>query len=186
MDEHVRPHPDRAALLTIDTQRDFTLPGAPAEIDGTMAAVPRMERLVGAFRAADRPVVHVVRLYRVDGSNVDRCRRGELADGEAVVRPSTPGAELVDALKPSPEVSLDADRLLDGQFQSIGPREWVVYKPRWGAFYDTDLAAFLAERDYRIVFVDDATSGTYDRGMREPEGIGVAVRDTEATVDWVG
>ena len=78
MDEYVRPEPGRAALLTVDTQNDFTLPGAPAEIAGTMDAVPRMARLVEAFRSADAPVVHLVRLYRADGSNVDPCRRRDV------------------------------------------------------------------------------------------------------------
>jgi nicotinamidase-related amidase len=39
-----------AALLTIDVQQDFTLPGAPAEIPGTAEAVPAIRRLVEAFR----------------------------------------------------------------------------------------------------------------------------------------
>lgn len=42
MNEFTRPHRDRAALLTIDVQNDFTVPGAPAEIEGTVVAVPKM------------------------------------------------------------------------------------------------------------------------------------------------
>jgi nicotinamidase-related amidase len=34
MDDYTRPNPDRAALLTIDVQNDFTRPDAPATIDG--------------------------------------------------------------------------------------------------------------------------------------------------------
>ena len=57
MDEYTRPHPDNAALLTIDVQNDFTLPGSAAEIDGTAAAVPRMRRLVETFREDGQPIV---------------------------------------------------------------------------------------------------------------------------------
>jgi nicotinamidase-related amidase len=211
MDEYTRPHPDRAALLTIDVQNDFTLPGGPAEIDGTAAAVPRMRRLVEAFRAREGPVVHVVRLYREDGSNVDRCRRRAVETGAEIVRPGTGGAELVEELKPSNGVELDADLLLDGAFQAVGPAEWLLYKPRWSAFFRTELAEFLesrsvdtvvvcgcnfpncprttvyeaSERDFRIVFVPDATSGTDERGVRELENIGVAVMETDEAVDWV-
>lgn len=211
MDEYVRPHRDRAALLTIDTQNDFTLPGAPAEIDGTAEVIPRMRELVEVFRATERPIVHVVRLYRSDGSNVDRCRRGVIEAGAEIVRPRTAGAELVADLKPSDDVSLDADRLLDGAFQAVGPREWIMYKPRWGAFHRTKLDAFLAdhsvdtvvvcgcnfpncpratlyeasEHDYRLVFVANATSGVYDRGRRELEDIGVAVWETADTIAWL-
>ncbi|PSP47799.1 cysteine hydrolase [Halobacteriales archaeon QH_1_68_42] len=211
MDEYTRPHPDRAALLTIDVQNDFTLPGGPAEIDGTAAAVPRMRRLVEAFRVREAPVVHVVRLYREDGSNVDRCRRRAVETGADIVRPGSDGAELVEQLKPSSDVELDADRLLEGAFQAVGPAEWLLYKPRWSAFFRTELAGFLesrsvdtvvvcgcnfpncprttvyeaSERDFRIVFVPDATSGTDERGVRELENIGVAVMETDEAVDWV-
>lgn len=87
MNEYTEPNPDRAALLTIDVQRDFTLPDAPATIPGTMEAVPRMAALADAFRHNERPIVHVVRLYRSDGSNVDACRRAAIEDGADIVRP---------------------------------------------------------------------------------------------------
>lgn len=53
MDQYTQPHPETSVLLTIDTQNDFTLPGAPAAIEGTAQAVPQMQRLVEAFRSAD-------------------------------------------------------------------------------------------------------------------------------------
>lgn len=211
MNEYVRPDRDNAVLLTIDTQNDFTLAGAPAEIDGTAEAVPRMQRLIEIFRSRQIPIVHVVRLYEEDGSNVDPCRRADIEAGSNIVQPGTDGAELVAELKPSTDVRLNADRLLSGEFQQIGPHEHVMYKPRWGAFYRTDLGDFLdrlsvdtivvcgcnfpncprttiyeaSERDYRIVFVPDATSGVYERGVRELENIGVAVKDTEMTIEWL-
>jgi len=211
MDRHTRPEPERAALLTVDVQNDFTRPGAPAEIAGTADAVPEMRRVVEAFRDAGRPVLHVLRLYEGDGSNAERCRRGTVAE-TPVVRPGTDGAELVAELRPDPDAAVDADRLLDGEFQSVGPSEWYAFKPRWSAFFDTGLADFLRERDvstvvvcgcnfpncpratvydatahdFRVVFVPDATSGTYGRGLEELDGIGVAVRDAGAVADWVG
>lgn len=211
MNEYVRPERENVALLTIDVQNDFTLPGAPAEIDGTADAVPRMQRLVEAFRAADAPIVHVVRLYEQDGSNVDLCRRETIESGTEIVRPGTDGAELVEELKPSADAQLDAKQLLRGEFQAVGPREWTTYKPRWSAFYSTDLDEFLrarsvntvvvcgcnfpncprttvyeaSERDYRIVLVPDATSGTYSRGLSELENIGVTVMDTDEASEWI-
>lgn len=211
MDEYTRPDLDRAALLTIDTQNDFTLPSGTARIPGTEEVIPDIANLVEAFRANDVPIVHVIRLYREDGSNVDPCRRKTVEDGESIVRPGTEGAELVAALKPDPIQRLAADALLDGELQSLGPNEWVMYKPRWGAFYNTPLDEFLtdrsistivvcgcnfpncprttiyeaSERDYRLVFVDDATSGTYDRGLDELRDIGVRVTTTAETVDWL-
>jgi nicotinamidase-related amidase len=211
MDAYTRPDPERAALLTIDVQNDFTRPDAPATIEGTEDALPQMERLAEAFRDADAPIVHVLRLYREDGSNVDACRRGAIEDGATIVQPGTNGAELVEELKPAPEVSADPDRLLDGTFQSVGDREWFVYKPRWSAFFRTGLDRFLEERDvdtvvvcgcnfpncprttvygasardYRIVFVPEATSGTYERGLDELANIDVALNDVEETIAWI-
>jgi len=211
MNDYTRPHPDSAVLLTIDTQNDFTLADAPAKIDGTAAVVPQMRRLVERFRSRQTPIVHVVRLYREDGSNVDLCRKSAVEAGDTVVQPGSDGAELVSALKPASDARLDADRLLDGEFQTFGPAEYVMYKPRWGAFYRTGLDDFLAERsidtvvvcgcnfpncprttvyeaserDYRIVFVPDATSGVYERGVQELADIGVAIKTTDDVLEWI-
>jgi nicotinamidase-related amidase len=211
MDEYLQPNPDSAVLLTIDTQNDFTLPGAPAEIEGTAEAVPQMQCLAEAFRFADAPIVHVIRLYKEDGSNVDQCRRKAVESGAEIVRPGTDGAELVSELKPSADLDLDAEQLLHGELQEIGSREWIMYKPRWSAFYRTGLEDFLAsrsvdtivicgcnfpncprttvyeasERDYRLVFVSDATSGVYERGLDELDNIGVTVQNTADTIEWL-
>ena len=63
MDAHTAPRFEAAALVTIDVQRD-TLDGRPLEIPGTSTALAAMARAADAFRAAGRPIVHVVRLYR--------------------------------------------------------------------------------------------------------------------------
>ena len=211
MNEYLTPHRDNAVLLTIDVQNDFTLNGSPAEIKGTIEAVPNMRRLVSAFRKTHSPIIHVVRLYRKDGSNVDQCRRKDIESGAEIVQPGTDGAELVEDLKPTPDVRLDAETLLAGEFQEIGSHEWVLYKPRWSAFYRTGLADFLAarsvdtvvicgcnfpncprttiyeasERDYRLIFVPDATSGVYQRGIEELEDIGVVIQDTAEAIEWI-
>ena len=211
MDRYVEPNRDGVALLSIDVQCDFTEPGAPAEIPGTADAAPAMGQLARAFRARGRPIVHVVRLYRRDGSNVDPSRRVAIEDGAEIVAPGSDGAELVSALKPADSVRLDADALLSGELQQLGDDEWAMYKPRWGAFYRTPLADHLealsvdtlvvcgcnfpncprttvyeaSERDFRVVLVADAVSGTYERGLDEVRGIGVTVASTDETIDWL-
>lgn len=211
MNPYTEPHPDRSLLLTIDVQNDFTRTGAPAEIPGTRDCVPRIRKLLEACRRRNRPVVHVVRLYRSDGSNVDPCRRRSIESGEDVVRPGSEGAELVQELKPASNPRLDPDRLLAGKFQRLGNVEWAMYKPRWGAFYRTPLEEKLeqlsvdtlvvcgcnfpncprttiyeaSERDYRLVFVSDGTSGTYEQGLSELEDIGVRIMNASETVQWL-
>lgn len=210
MGEYTDPDWANAALLTIDTQRDFTLPGAPAEIAGTMEVLPSMRRLLQGFRSRGRPVIHVVRLYLPDGSNADLCRKESVEKGESVVvTPGSAGAELMQELKPSSSITLDAGLLLEGELQRVADNEWIMYKPRWGAFYETPLQEHLlglgvntvvvsgcnfpncpratvyeaSERDFRVVLVSDAVSGLYERGTRELENIGVEPLDTEACLE---
>src|SRR5207245_2258715 len=91
MSTHTTPHLDSAALITIDVQADV-LDGQPLEIAGSSAALPAMRRLVEAFREHAAPIVHVVRLYRPDGSNVDLCRREAVAGGWRALAPASAGA----------------------------------------------------------------------------------------------
>ena len=199
------------ALVTIDTQRD-TLDGQPFEVPGTSAALPEMRRLAAAFRAAGRPIVHVVRLYRPDGSNVDLCRRRAVADGARLVLAGSPGAELASDLVPASAPRLDTELLLAGGIQRVGPGEAIIYKPRWGAFFQTPLEAHLralgvstlvfagcnfpncprtsiyeaSERDFRLVLVEDAISGLYERGKDELRTIGVVLMRTAELVAALG
>jgi hypothetical protein len=110
----------------------------------------------------------------------------------------------MDELKPSPDIRLNSALLLSGNLQQIGSMEWIIHKPRWGAFYKTSLEKHLhnsgvntvvvcgcnfpncprttiyeaSERDFKIVMAKDATSLVYDIGLRELQNIGVSVMST--------
>jgi nicotinamidase-related amidase len=191
------PSLTNAALVTIDVQTD-TLDGQPLEIPGTSAAVPKIGELAAAFRAAHRPIVHVVRLYSADGSDAEPVRR-ELVSGDTpLLRPGTPGRLLAPSVL-TEITEFDDELLLSGKPQRVGAEESVLYKPRWGAFFRTDLEALLrdqdvdtivfagcnfpncprtsiyeaSERDFTVIVAPDALSGLYDRGREELTGIGV-------------
>lgn len=207
MSEYTCPQLDRAALVTIDVQADV-LDGQPLEIPGSTAALPAIRRLAEGFRAAGRPIVHILRLYRSDGSNVDACRRQAVIDGWKALAPGSPGTELAEGLAPAESAQLDCDLLLRGGIQHLGDGEVVMYKPRWGAFFETPLHGYLrelgvstlvfggfnfpncprtsiyeaSERDFRIVVVSDAVSGMYERGARELANIGVELLPCEELV----
>lgn len=212
-DRYTRPSARSAALVLIDVQRDFLdIPGgdAPMPVDGTRAAIPAMVKLATGFRERGLPIVHVVRLYQPDGSNVDLVRRRSIEQGARIAVPGSTGSQIAAELLPN-VVELDHVLLLGGGFQRIGTAEHVMYKPRWGAFYGTDLDRYLresevdtlvfagcnfpncprtsiyeaSERDFRIVLVSDAMSGLYDRGIEECRAIGVAVRNLPETLDWL-
>jgi nicotinamidase-related amidase len=205
--------PDFAAagLITIDTQRDV-LDGGLLEIAGTSTALEPMRDLVRAFRAAARPIVHIVRIYRSDGSNVDLCRRELVEHGARPLAPGALGTQLALDLLPDPEVTLDDELLLAGGVQRLGAEEAVIYKPRWGAFYQTSLESHLrelkvntlvfcgcnypncprtsiyeaSERDFRIVLALDAVSGLYERAEAELADIGVQLMSTRQVLAYLG
>jgi nicotinamidase-related amidase len=209
-DVYTTPHPRSAALILIDVQRDFYEDDAPALIEGTREAIPAMAELAAAFRDKGLPIVHTVRLYLADGSNVDLVRRHAIRNGARVVEPGSPGSQLAPQLVPG-EVELRHELLLQGQFQQLGPREHILYKSRWGAFYETGLEAHLrntgvdtvvvagcnfpncprasifqaSERDFRVVLVTDAVSGGYDMGLAECRRIGVSVWNVVEVVKWL-
>jgi nicotinamidase-related amidase len=201
-DQFTAPELAASALITIDTQRD-TLDGGRLEIAGTSAALPAMRSLVQAYRRARRPIVHVVRIYEADGSNVDLCRRDLVRRGAPILAPGAQGTQIAAELLPAGAGDLDAPALLAGRPQQLGPGEVAIYKPRWGAFYGTSLQEHLraqdlstlvfcgcnfpncprtsiyeaSERDFRVVLVRDAISGLYERGEAELRGIGVALME---------
>jgi nicotinamidase-related amidase len=202
-----------AALLTIDTQNDFTLPNSPFAITGTFEIVAKMRQVLHAFRSTRRPIIHVIRIYNSDGSNVDLCRKRAVAElDKKLVIAGTQGAELVNELKPSSssssKVRLDTELLLKGKLQQVASKEWIMYKPRWGAFYATPLEKHLrelkintvvicgcnfpncprttvyeaSERDFRVVLISDATSNVYGRGLQELNKIGVELMTSDDCV----
>lgn len=203
-DEYIQPDFTSAALITIDTQTDF-LDGQAFEIPGTSAILPNMQTLLQEFRKNEKPIVHIVRIYKRDGSNVDLCRRKAVIEGANVAIENTPGSELACVLCPDPPVFLNSRNLLSGSIQRISENEVIIYKPRWGAFYQTPLDAHLkrlhvstliftgcnypncprtsiyqaSERDYKIVLVEDAISGLYPKGKSEMKNIGVFLMKSE-------
>jgi nicotinamidase-related amidase len=153
--------------------------------------------------------VHIVRLYRSDGSNVDLCRREAVRGGWQALAPQSSGAELAPGLGPPDHARLDAELLLGGGIQRLAEGEVAIYKPRWGAFYQTPLQEHLerlnvstlvfcgvnfpncprtsiyeaSERDFRIVLASDAISGLYERGARELANIGVALAPAAVVIE---
>jgi nicotinamidase-related amidase len=185
--------------------------GAAAEIPSTLQAVQYIQRLIQKYREQEAPIIHVIRLYYADGYNADLCRRKSIESGKQLVTPETDGAELMDELKPSADIKLNSTLLLSGNLQQIGSMEWIIYKPRWGAFYKTTLEGHLheldintvvvcgcnfpncprttiyeaSERDFKIVMAKDATSLVYDKGLQELQNIGVSVMNTDECIAWL-
>ena len=201
MNKYIEPDFNKSALITIDVQNDFTLNDAPAKIDGTFELISIYTKIINKFRKLNKPIIHAIRLYKEDGSNVDICRKEIIESGSKIVIPGSNGSEIVDELKPNNNIKLDHKKLLKNKFQEISKNEWIMFKSRWGAFYKTKLDNFLkklkintliiigcnfpncprttiyeaSERDYKIVIIKDAISKIYDQGIIELVNIGVKI-----------
>jgi hypothetical protein len=84
-----------------------------------------MQALIEAFRRAARPIVHVVRIYQPDGSNVDVCRRRQVQSGAEWLLSGSRGSQIAAELLPNDNVRLEPQVLLTGRLQEIGPDEVV-------------------------------------------------------------
>ncbi|MFC8045614.1 cysteine hydrolase family protein [Nocardia sp. NPDC057353] len=157
---HVPAQPDQftfdpgaTALLVIDMQRDFLLPGGFGaslgnDVQQLRGVIPPLARLIAAARAAGIPVIHTREGHLPDLSD---CPPAKLRRGTPSQRIGDPGAfgrilirgeyghDIVDELAP-----------LDG--------EAVIDKPGKGAFYATGLAAELERRGISSLLVTGVTT----------------------------
>ena len=136
--------PEHAALLNIDVQNYFV--EAAHEGPRTLDRVNQIARIC---RDAGILVIHTRHAFRPDGSN-----KGLL--GEFV--PPIHDGTLDDG---SPAAALHADLVVD-------PRDVVLTKPRFGAFYGTDLEVILRSRGIDSVIISGiATNVCCDTTARE-------------------
>jgi nicotinamidase-related amidase len=160
--------PSKTALLVVDMQNDFVQEGAVADTPRARAMVPHLNRLLDACRTHDVLVIFVHHAIR--GGGIDA---GRLADLFEAVR----NDKTIIAGTHSVEIYEDLKR---------HPGDLVVAKPRYSAFYGTDLEAILRSkgidtviisgtvtnvccdstardafsRDYKVIFLSDGTAAS--------------------------
>lgn len=158
--------PEKTAMLVVDMQNDFVQEGAAIEVPRARAMVPRLNRLLDACRSHSILVIYIHHVIR--GGDIDA---GRLADHHEAVRDNkallagTPNVEIFEGLKPHAS-------------------DLMVAKPRYSAFYGTDIEAILRSkgidtlivsgtvtnvccdsttrdafsRDYKVIFLSDGTA----------------------------
>lgn len=135
----------KTALLIIDMQNDFCLPGAPFEVPSASQVIPFIKKALEVCRKNGIPVVHVLRNYRADGSDVEITRyESFLQVGGACVE-GTQGAEIVEELKPI-------------------PGEYLIIKKRWSAFFQTELNSILKRLGIEQVVITGVQTPNCIRG----------------------
>ena len=118
----------------IDMQNDFVLPDAAQCIDGAVAIIPNIQKLLATFRDKSLPIFHVYRKYRKDGSDIEKTRLDDFLDGEKYCVPYTKGCEIVDALSP-----------IEGEYK--------IVKNRFSAFMNTGFDFILRRLDIQHIVV---------------------------------
>lgn len=108
------------ALVIVDMINEFAHPEGRLLVAGAPGTIPRLAAVLAAFRRAGRPVIHVVRQHRPDGSDVESVRRETFRRLGGFCLPATWGVQVVEELAPLPD-------------------EIVVNKHGWSAFFETDL-----------------------------------------------
>ncbi|QGP91999.1 Maleamate amidohydrolase [Neomoorella glycerini] len=114
----------KTALLIIDMQNDFCLPGAPFEVSGALKVAAKIKEALEACRKNGLPIVHVIRHYRPDGSDVEITRYEAFLNAGGALIPGSKGAKIIEELKP-----------IEG--------EYLIVKQRWSAFFQTELDILL-------------------------------------------
>lgn len=115
------------ALLIIDMQKDFVYLNRVATLENSYGIIPNIKNILDYFRQRNETVIHVVREYRKDGSDVEQFRLSEFMKEPYCVK-GTEGAEIVDELKPTED-------------------ETVLVKNRFSAFMQTELDMILRRRN---------------------------------------
>jgi nicotinamidase-related amidase len=113
--------PERTALLVIDMQNDFVVPGAPVAAPGAPDVVPVISGLARRARARGFPVVFTQEMHRADYSDFGI----ELEFEPPHCLEGTAGLDVVDELAPQP-----GDHVIQN-------------KRRYDAFLGTDLDLVL-------------------------------------------
>jgi nicotinamidase-related amidase len=141
--------PATTALLVIDMQRDFLLPGGFGESLGNDVSQLRrtigpLTALLAAWRASGRPVIHTREGHLPDLSDCppSKLARGAIgsegAFGRILVRGEY-GHDIIDELQPFGD-------------------ETVIDKPGKGAFYATELGDLLAKSGIESLVVTGVTT----------------------------
>lgn len=130
------------ALVMIDMQNGFVDPASPLCIPMAAATVPACAEVIALCRASDVPVVFATRHYRADGSDVEKCRRDVWLRGGKPLSEVCP-PELSDAFPQ--EFTRDA-------------RDYCIVKPRFSAFFHTELDLLLRRLGVDTVILAGTTT----------------------------
>ncbi len=185
----------KTALLIIDMQNDFVGDGAILRVAGADAIITPLRSILNHFREQKLPVIHILRIHRPGGSDVEYFRR-EIFSKTPFAVAGTRGADVIDAIAPV-------------------PGEHIVSKTRMSGFLGTDLDLLLrslaVERvvvvgiqtpncirttvfdamayGYDTILVPDAVAAAtpeiHEANLRDMAAIGVSILTTSECIQMI-
>src|SRR5690606_23728929 len=125
--------PSKMALINVDMQNAF-VEGTPLSAPKGVALLDPVNRLADACRAAGVTVIHTLHVTRADGSNLGTM--GELIEPvrAGYIKEGSETAKLHPGVK-------------------VGPKDILLYKPRYGSFTGTDLDQILRSNGIDTIMV---------------------------------
>lgn len=138
----MKPNPTRSALILIDMENGFVDPRGGHCIRFAQSTVPACVRALDLARSKGIPVFFVKRIYRADGSDVELTRYAAWKAGGRACIPASAGpnsAQAPEGLRPR-------------------PGDYTIIKPRWSAFFQTELDLILRRLDVRTVILAGTTT----------------------------
>ena len=186
----------KQALLIIDMQNDFVLDDAPLSVAQGRAVIPNIQVLLGKFRSEHRPVFHVLRIHRKDGSDVEIIRQDIFRKHPFAVE-GTRGAQVVDELMPAPgEYIIPKIRMsafigteLDLMLRNLGICELVVTGIQTPNCIRTTVFDAIAY-NYPVILIDDAVGAkneaVHRANIQDMANIGVRIMTTRELLSTPG
>jgi len=133
-----RVNPKTTALINVDIQNCF-VQDSPVAAPGGAAIIPRINKLAEAVRRSGGLVIHTAHVVRPDGSTTGVMGEFNAAIKAGLLHKGRHSAELHRSLELT-----DSDLLVE--------------KPRYGAFYGTDIELILRNRGIETVIVTGITT----------------------------
>lgn len=134
--------PAHTALIVIDMEKAFVEPGAGHCIAMAKSTVPACNQAAEEARDVGIPVFWVKRIYRQDGSDVEFTR---FAVWDKAGRPLGPDSTGINSIEEP-----------DGLVRK--PEDYVIIKPRWSAFFQTELDLILRRKKIDTIILTGTTT----------------------------
>lgn len=138
----MKANPTKAAFIVIDMESGFVSKESAHCIAGARGTIPACERAIAAARRKGIPIFFVKRIYRADGSDVELTRYAGWLEGGRSMRPASRG-----------DISAQGAPGL-----KLQPGDFTIIKPRWSAFFGTELDIILRRLGVRTVILTGTTT----------------------------